>query len=106
MDIRHSNDEFSSKISNRGSQPQNSVANKTNNCFNSILLKILPKTAGTSLSNLSGQKEPKLFQTLFTSAFVVDKCTAIQNKFIRRGGFSYKLNIFEKIDNDDKKARQ
>ena len=32
---------------------------------------------------LSGQKEPKLTQTLLTSAFVEDKCTAIQYKFIQ-----------------------
>ena len=114
MDSRHSNDEFSSKIvkiSNRGSRPKNSVTNKKNDCCNSIAVGGFAENRRFELFKplfkiLSGQKELKLSQTLFASAFVADKCTAIQYEFIRRREFGYKLNMSEKMDNDDKKTLQ
>ena len=54
------------------------------------LLEVLPKIVSSSLSShLFGQKEPKLSQILLTSAFVADKCSAIQYKFMQCQDFSY-----------------
>ena len=104
MDSRHSNDEFNSKISNR-SCPRQTVITQS-------LLEILPKIAGSSSSNCFSEfylaqkvnSEPRVSQTLPTSAFVADKYTAIQCKFIRRREFGY--NVCDEIDNNNKKTRQ
>ena len=86
------------------------MTNKTNYCcYNSIAVGDLLKIAGSSLSNhfkvLSGQKEPKLSQTLLIIAFVTDTSVNVLQcniNFIQHREFGH--NTSDEIDNDDKKT--